>query len=220
MTEKEKTAGIVRLLRKSYPNADCSLGHKNPFELLIATILSAQCTDERVNLVTPALFKRYPGPEELGGAPLKDLENAIRSTGFYHSKALAIKETSRTIVERFNGRVPADMDRLLTLRGVARKTANVVLGSAFGVAAGVVVDTHVKRLAFRLGLTKETIPEKIEKDLMKKIAEKNWIWFAHALISHGRAVCRARNPDCPGCVLNRLCPKNGVAVIFGLKESA
>lgn len=198
-------------MKKHYPEAVCSLDHRGPFELLIATILAAQCTDKRVNMVTPALFRRYPGPEQMSGASLRDLETLIRTTGFFRSKAMALKETSRALVENFGGKVPADMKKLLTLRGVARKTANVVLGSAYGIAAGVVVDTHVKRLAFRLGLTGETDPEKIEKDLMEKVPRKNWIWIAHALVWHGRAVCRARNPDCPGCPLNKLCPGNGVS---------
>ena len=208
--ENKNISGTIAILKKYYPKADCSLGHRSPFELLIATILSAQCTDERVNMVTPGLFKKYPGPEQLGAAPLRDLEAIIRSTGFYHSKALSIKEASSALVENFGGKVPADMAKLLTLRGVARKTANVVLGSGYGIAAGVVVDTHVKRVAFRLGLTKETDPEKIEKDLMEKLEKKDWIWFAHALVHHGRAVCQARNPDCPRCPLNKLCRKTGV----------
>ena len=208
--ENKNVSGMISILKKRYPKANCSLDNHGPFELLIATILSAQCTDERVNLVTPGLFKKYPGPEQMGEASLKDLEAVIRSTGFYHSKALAIKEASKTLVGNFGGRVPADMDKLLTLRGVARKTANVVLGSAYGIAAGVVVDTHVKRVAFRLGLTKETDPGKIEKDLMGKLEKKDWIWFAHALVHHGRAVCQARTPGCPVCPLNKLCPKNGV----------
>jgi len=210
MNKKLRVNGIVKALKKAYPEAECSLDHQDPFQLLAATILSAQCTDERVNKVTPALFKKYPGPEEMGSAPLGDIEALIRSTGFYHSKALSLKETSKTLVENFGGKVPPDMDKLLTLRGVARKTANVVLGSAFGIAAGVVVDTHVKRTAFRLGLTEETDPVKIEKDLMGSIDKKDWIWFAHALVMHGRAVCDARNPDCHRCVLNKLCPKNGI----------
>ena len=210
MTGKERTAGLVKLLRKSYPEAGCSLHHKDPFELLAATILSAQCTDKRVNLVTPALFKKYPGPAEMAGAPLPDLEAMIHSTGFYKNKALSLKEASSSIVHNFGGKVPDTMEELLTLRGVARKTANVVLGSAYGIAAGVVVDTHVKRVAFRLGLTKETNPVKIEKDLIAAIEKKDWIWFAHALVLHGRAVCHAPNPDCANCPLNRLCPKNGI----------
>ena len=208
--ENRNIAGIVSILKKHYPKADCSLDHHSPFELLIATILSAQCTDERVNMVTPGLFIKYPGAKQLAAAPLRDLEAIIRSTGFYHSKALAIKETSKALVDNFGGKVPVDMDKLLTLRGVARKTANVVLGSGYGIAAGVVVDTHVKRLAFRLGLTGETEPVRIEKDLMEKIEKRDWIWFSHALVHHGRAVCQARNPDCRHCVLNKLCPRNGV----------
>ncbi|MBI4350843.1 MAG: endonuclease III [Elusimicrobia bacterium] len=208
--EDKKTAGLVSLLKKAYPAAECSLDHKDAFQLLIATILSAQCTDERVNKVTPALFKKYPGPAEMGKAPLGALEELVRSTGFYKNKALSLKEASKAITENFGGEVPRTMEELLTLRGVARKTANVVLGSAYGIAAGVVVDTHVKRVAFRLGLTKETDPAKIERDLMKALPKSEWIWFAHALVLHGRAVCAARKPDCPHCPLNELCPKLGI----------
>ncbi len=209
MTNK-KTAEIIRVLRTSYPQADCSLNHGTPFQLLAATILSAQCTDERVNLVTPALFKKYPGPREMAKAPLADLERLVHSTGFYKNKALSLKEASKAITDNFGGEVPRSMDELLTLRGVARKTANVVLGSAYGIAAGVVVDTHVKRLAFRLGLTKETDPGKIERDLMKALPREDWIWLAHALVLHGRAVCGARRPLCEKCPLAKLCPRNGV----------
>lgn len=206
----KRTAEIVGLLRKAYPEAYCALDHKNPFQLLMATILSAQCTDERVNMVTPALFKKYPGPAEMGKAPLSELEKLIRSTGFYHNKALSLKEASGAISADFGGKVPRTMEELLTLRGVARKTANVVLGSAYGIAAGVVVDTHVKRLAFRLGLTKHTDPGKIEQDLMKAIPQASWIWFAHALVTHGRGPCDARKPLCAACPLNKPCPKNGL----------
>jgi len=201
---------IITELKKAYPDADCSLDHKNAFQLLAATILSAQCTDERVNKVTPALFKKYPGPAEMAAAPLPALEELVHSTGFYKNKALSIKEASREITEKFGGKVPRTMEELLTLRGVARKTANVVLGSAYGIAAGVVVDTHVKRVAFRLGLTKETDPAKIEQDLMKALSKTDWIWFAHALVLHGRAICDARKPLCEKCPLDKLCPKNGV----------
>ena len=201
---------ISSLLKKAYPDADCSLEHGNPFQLLVATILSAQCTDARVNLVTPALFGKYPGPAEMAGAPLAGLEELIHSTGFYRNKALSLKEASKAITERFGGKVPKTMQELLTLRGVARKTANVVLGSAYGIAAGVVVDTHVKRLAFRLGLTTAASPEKIEQDLMKALPRTDWIWFAHALVLHGRAVCDARNPLCGECRLEKLCPKKGL----------
>ena len=202
---------LLKALKKAYPEAYCSLDHRSPFELLMATILSAQCTDERVNMVTPALFKKYPGPAAMAAAPLADLERLVHSTGFYKNKALSLKEASAAIVKDFGGRVPRTMDELLTLRGVARKTANVVLGSAYGIAAGVVVDTHVKRLAFRLGLTKHTDPGKIEQDLMKAVPKEDWIWFAHALVLHGRAVCDARKPLCASCPVAGLCPKNGVA---------
>ncbi|MCX5786580.1 MAG: endonuclease III [Elusimicrobia bacterium] len=206
----KNTVEIIKILKTSYPKAGCSLSHKSPFELLIATILSAQCTDERVNMVTPELFKKYSGPAEMAAAPLSALETLIRSTGFYHSKALSIKEAARGVAEDFGGKVPADMEKLLTLRGVARKTANVVLGSAYGIAEGVVVDTHVKRLAFRLDFTKETDPVKIERDLMARIPKSDWIWFAHALVMHGRAVCDARKPLCGKCPLTALCPKKGI----------
>ncbi|MDD2804641.1 MAG: endonuclease III [Elusimicrobiales bacterium] len=202
---------IVKRLKAAYPEAHCSLDHGSPFELLMATILSAQCTDERVNMVTPALFKKYPGPAEMAKAPLTDLEKLVHSTGFYKNKALSLQEASAAIVRDFGGKVPRTMDELLTLRGVARKTANVVLGSAYGIAAGVVVDTHVKRLAFRLGLTKETDPGKIEQDLMKALPQADWIWFAHSLVLHGRAVCDARRPLCGQCALNKACPRRGVA---------
>lgn len=208
--EKKKLGELTSILRKTYPDAGCSLDHKDPFQLLIATILSAQCTDERVNRVTPALFKKYPGPAEMAKAQVADLEKLVHSTGFYKNKALSLKEASKSIAENFGGKVPRTMEELLTLRGVARKTANVVLGSAFGIAAGVVVDTHVKRLAFRLGLTKETDPAKIEQDLMKALPKTDWIWFAHALVLHGRAVCDARKPLCEKCPAAGLCPKNGV----------
>jgi len=205
-----KTAELVKLLKAAYPKAYCSLDHADPFQLLAATILSAQCTDERVNQVTPALFKKYPGPAEMAKAPLADLERLVHSTGFYKNKALSLKEASAAIVRDFGGTVPRVMEELLTLRGVARKTANVVLGSAYGIAAGVVVDTHVKRLAFRLGLTRHTDPGKIEADLMKALPKEDWIWFAHALVLHGRAVCGARKPLCAGCPLAGPCPRKGV----------
>ena len=208
--DKNNISKLCAILKKAYPDADCSLDHKDPFQLLIATILSAQCTDERVNRVTPALFKKYPGPAEMAAAPVSDLEQLVHSTGFYKNKALSLKEASKAIVANFGGKVPRTMEELLTLRGVARKTANVVLGSSFGIAAGVVVDTHVKRLAFRLGLTRETDPAKIEQDLMKALPRTDWIWFAHALVLHGRAVCDARKPLCEKCPAAGLCPKNGV----------
>lgn len=209
MIEEKKLQEIIKILKKLYPEAKTALNHCNPFQLLVATILSAQCTDERVNMVTPVLFKKYPTPKNIANADIKDIENIIRSTGFYKNKALSIKETSKTIVEKFNGKVPKTMEELLTLRGVARKTANVVLGSAYGVPSGIVVDTHVRRLAFRLGLTQETDPVKIEQDLMKVIDKKDWIWFGHALIWHGRKICNARKPLCLECKLNKVCDKRG-----------
>ncbi len=211
MTGRERLAGIIRGLKKAYPDATCSLDHKSPYQLLMATILSAQCTDERVNRTTPALFKKYPGPAAMAAAPLADLERLVRSTGFYKNKSLSLKEASGAIAERFGGEVPRTMDELLTLRGVARKTANVLLGTAYGIAEGVVVDTHVKRLAFRLGLTRHTDPEKIERDLMKALPNEHWIWFAHSLVLHGRAVCDARKPRCGECSLAKFCPKKGAA---------
>ncbi len=210
MSGRADLGGLVKALKKAYPEAYCSLDHQSPYELLMATILSAQCTDERVNQVTPALFKKYPDPARMAAAPLPDLERLVHSTGFYKNKALALKEASREITEKFNGKVPRTMDELLTLRGVARKTANVVLGSAYGIAAGVVVDTHVKRLAFRLGLSKHTDPGKIEQDLMKALPKEDWIWFAHALVLHGRAVCDARKPLCEKCPVEKLCPRKGL----------
>lgn len=202
--------GLLKALKRAYPEAYCSLDHASPFELLMATILSAQCTDERVNLVTPALFRKYPGPAQMAAAPPAELERLVHSTGFYKNKALSLKEASKTIMADFGGKVPRSMEELLTLRGVARKTANVVLGSAYGIAAGVVVDTHVKRVAFRLGLTRHTDPVRIEQDLMKAVPKENWIWFAHALVLHGRAVCDARKPLCGECPVRELCPKKGV----------
>jgi len=210
MNKRNNLAAMLTLLKRSYPEAHCSLDHKNPFQLLIATILSAQCTDERVNMVTPGLFRKFPGPAEMAAAPLKYLEDVVRSTGFYKNKALSLKEASKAIMAGFSGQVPHTMEELLTLRGVARKTANVVLGSAYGIAAGVVVDTHVKRLAFRMGLSRETDPVKVERDLMEALPQKDWIWFAHALVLHGRAVCNARKPLCGSCPLNKLCPKKGL----------
>ncbi len=201
---------ILSVLKKTYPEAECALDHETPFQLLIATILSAQCTDVRVNMVTPALFKKYPAPAAMAKADVKDIETLIRSTGFYHNKALSLVTTSRLLTENFGGEVPRTMDELLTLRGVARKTANVVLGTCYGIAEGVVVDTHVTRLSNRLGFTRQKDPVKIEKDLVKIVPKEDWIWIAHAFITHGRAVCKAINPQCPGCPLEKLCPKRGV----------
>lgn len=202
----ERLPEIIRRLRRVHPDARCALDHRNAFELLVATILSAQCTDERVNQVTPALFARYPTPAAMAAADRAELEEAIRPTGFYRNKARHIQEAAQRIAHDFGGEVPASMEALTTLPGVARKTANVVLGVAYGLAEGIVVDTHVARLANRLGLSRQTDPNKIEQDLMAITPREEWIDLAHLLIFHGRRVCTARKPDCPNCVLNDLCP--------------
>ncbi len=200
---------LLAALHRLYDGADCALRHRNAFELLVATILSAQCTDERVNKVTPALFRRYPTPAKMARAPLNDLEELIRSTGFFRQKAKSLSVTAQRLATDHRGEVPRTLEALLALRGVARKTANVVLGNAYGIASGVVVDTHVGRLSRRLGLTRHTDPVKIEKDLTKKIPTADWIWFSHALITHGRAHCLARRPRCGDCPLRALCPSAG-----------
>ena len=206
--EKQRTRQIIRLLKKAYPDAHCSLNHSNALELLIATILSAQCTDERVNIVTADLFRKYKSPADYLRVPLSELEQDIRSTGFYRNKAKSIQGACKLIVEKFNGRVPETFDELLELPGVARKTANVVMGNAFGIASGVVVDTHVSRLSQLLGLTEYSQPEKIEQDLIERVPKNDWIDFSHLLIYHGRAVCIARRPKCGECVLEHLCPSS------------
>lgn len=197
---------LLKLLKKTYPNAHCELGYVTPLQLLVATILSAQCTDKRVNQVAPLLFARYNTAKDLASAKLPELENIIRSTGFFRNKAQNIKGACQVIIEKFNGQVPDTMDNLLALPGVARKTANVVLGTAFGKADGIVVDTHVSRVTQRLGLTSNKNPEKIEKDLMLIIPQKDWILFSHQIIRHGRAVCKARSPLCAQCPLHNICP--------------
>jgi endonuclease-3 len=207
-TEQKRTAQIIRLLRREYPDAHCSLNYSTPLELLVATILSAQCTDERVNIVTADLFRKYRAAADYVKTPLAELEQDIRSTGFYRNKAKAIQGACKIITGEYAGGVPADLEKLLALPGVARKTANVVLGNAFGIASGVVVDTHVSRLSQRLGLTTHTQPEKIERDLMELVREKDWIDFSHLLIYHGRKVCKARTPLCQECVVERLCPSS------------
>jgi endonuclease-3 len=206
--EKKRTLKIIRLLRKEYPDAHCSLNHSNPLELLIATILSAQCTDERVNIVTADLFRKYRSAEDYATAQRSELEADIRSTGFFRSKAKSLQGTCTIINEQYEGRVPRKVEQLLALPGVARKTANVVLGNAFGIASGVVVDTHVSRLSQRLGLTSNQQPEKIERDLMDLVPKKDWIDFSHLLIYHGRKICKARAPKCGECVLEQLCPSS------------
>jgi endonuclease III len=209
-TAKARIARIVKELKEAYPDAECALSHKNPLQLLVATILSAQCTDTRVNQVTPALFRQYPSAREFADASQGDLEKMIHSTGFFRNKAKNIKAACQKIIHDFQGRVPNTMNDLLSLAGVARKTANVVLGTAYGIPAGVVVDTHVFRIAHRLGLTRAKTPEKVELDLMKLLPHEEWINFAHRLIHHGRRVCMARNPQCSTCTLADLCPKLGV----------
>ena len=208
--KKKHAAQIIKRLKKEYPDAHCALIHTNAFELLIATILSAQCTDVRVNIVTADLFRKYRSPQDYLKVSQEELEQDIRSTGFFRNKAKNIQAACEKIIAQFGGNIPNTMEELLTLNGVARKTANVVLGNAFGIASGVVVDTHVSRLSQRLGLTEETTPEKIEKDLSELVPKKDWIIFPHWLISHGRAICQARKPKCAECVLENLCPKIGV----------
>lgn len=204
--KKARTAEIIRLLKKEYPDAHTSLNHTNPLELLIATMLSAQSTDATVNIVTADLFRKYRSCSDYLAAPRSELEQDIHATGFFRNKAKAIHGACGAIVERFGGEVPNNMEDMVSLPGVGRKTANVVLGNAFGIAAGVVVDTHVARLSQRLGLTDETQPEKIEKDLMELVPKRDWILFPHLLIYHGRRKCIARKPKCAECVIESLCP--------------
>lgn len=198
---------LLSLLRKHYPSAHTALRYKNPFQLLIATILSAQCTDVVVNEVTPLLFKKYPTIKALAQAPLAQLQQDIKKIGLYRNKAKFIQQTAQMLLKNFKGIVPQRLEDLIQLPGVARKTANVVLYNAFGIIAGVVVDTHVKRISYRLGLTTQTDPGKIEQDLMKKIPQKSWGEFSHAIILHGRAICQARKPKCQQCFLNTICEK-------------
>jgi len=201
----DRIAAILAALDEAYPNAECALTHRSPWELLVATILSAQCTDVRVNMVTPELFKRFPTPAAMAKAPLPQLEALIRTTGFYHNKAKSIQGAARKIVAEFGSQVPRTLAELVTLPGVARKTANVVLGVAYGKAEGVVVDTHVFRIARRLGLAKGETPEKVEQELMRILPQSRWIGFSHQIIHHGRAVCEARKPKCERCNLEQLC---------------
>lgn len=203
---EERIAEILRLLHEEYPGATCELTFRSPLELLVATILSAQCTDERVNKVTPALFEAYPTAQAYAEADMDELQEAVRSTGFFRNKAKNIQGAGRRMVEAYDGQVPSNMEDMLTLPGVARKTANVVLGCAYGITSGIVVDTHVKRLSNRLGLTQEENPDKIERDLMNLVPQEEWIDFGHLLIWHGRRVCAARKPNCAACVISRLCP--------------
>jgi len=207
----DRVPALIKAFRKTYPDAHCELDYSNPLELLIATILSAQCTDKRVNIVTKDLFPKYRSASAYARSPEGELEEAIRSTGFYRNKARSIRACCQALVDNFGGKVPETMEELLTLRGVARKTANVVLGNAFGKNEGVVVDTHVQRLSRRLGLTRQTDPGKIEQQLMKLVPRKDWTLWSHWLIWHGRRRCAARNPDCPNCEVAKLCPQVGVS---------
>jgi endonuclease-3 len=208
---KTQARRVVRALARLYPEAECALRHDNPFQLIVATILSAQCTDARVNLVTPALFARYPDAPALAAAEPAELERLIHSTGFFRAKARNLLGMAQALVERHGGTVPADLDALTALPGVGRKTAHVVRGVAFGVASGVVVDTHVKRLAYRLGLTDASDPEHVERDLVGTVPRREWINLSHRLIQHGRLVCEARRPRCESCAVADLCPRRGVA---------
>ncbi len=205
-----RVGSIIDGLEQLYPDVDCELDRETPFQLLIATILSAQTTDERVNMVTPALFKKYPTPQAMAKAPLPALEKLVKSTGFFRQKAKSVKGSAAGLLERFGGEIPKTIAELTTLPGVARKTANVVLGTAYGIAEGVVVDTHVQRLAMRLGLTRKTDPKDIEADLMKVVPQEHWIRLSHQLIWHGRRVCFARKPNCEGCALAPFCPSAGL----------
>ncbi len=205
---KTRTRDIIRRLKRAYPDAKCSLNHSNPFELLVATILSAQCTDERVNIVTADLFRKYKKPEDYLKVSPRELEKDIQSTGFFRNKTKSIQGTSKVLSEEYGGQVPHTMDELLELPGVARKTANVVLGNAFGVKAGVVVDTHVTRLSHRLAFTEQKTAEKIEQDLIGIVPKKDWVIFPHLLIAHGRKICKARNPLCAECPVEKLCPSS------------
>jgi endonuclease-3 len=206
--KKNRVRSIIRRLSESYPGAQTALLHENPLQLLVATILSAQCTDERVNMVTPGLFRRYPTAAAFATASQPELESVVRSTGFYRAKARNIVKCCAEIVSRHGGKVPSTMEELVALPGVGRKTANVVLGSAFGKAEGVVVDTHVKRISGLLALSAAGTPERIEEDLMELVPEKDWILLPHLLILHGRKVCRARRPLCGECVISVLCPSS------------
>ncbi len=204
-TSPERLQKIFRALDDLFPKAECALRHENPFQLLVATILSAQCTDERVNKVTPGLFQKYPTPQDFAALRQPVLEREVRSTGFFRNKSKNIIGTARKIVQEFGGEVPRTMEKMLTLPGVARKTANVVLGTAFGIPTGVVVDTHVFRIARRLKLSKQKTPEKVEQDLMKLVPQENWITFGHQVIWFGRKICHARKPLCATCPLESVC---------------
>jgi endonuclease-3 len=208
--KQERAKIILRKLKRYYPDAKCALNHSNPLELLVATILSAQCTDERVNIVTKSLFEHFRRAEDYAKAPVEKIEDEIRTVNFFRNKAKALKGMGQRLVEEHNGEVPRELDELVKLPGVGRKTANVVLGNAFHIALGIVVDTHVKRVAYRLGLTSATTPEKVELDLHTLIPKSDWILISHLFIFHGRQICKARRPLCEKCPLEGDCPKKGV----------
>ena len=204
--KRARTGSLIERLKAAYPDARCSLNHSNPLELLVATVLSAQCTDERVNIVTESLFKKYHTASDYAAAPPGELEEDIKSTGFYRNKAKALRACCAELVAQHEGEVPSDMAALVRLPGIGRKTANVILGNAFGVEEGIVVDTHVRRLAGRLGLSRHSDPDKIEQDLLRVVPRGDWTLFSHLLILHGRRICSARAPKCPVCPVNDLCP--------------
>jgi endonuclease-3 len=203
---KQRAAKVIELLEKEYPNAKTALNYSNPLEMLVSTMLSAQTTDERVNIVTKTLFKKYRTPEDYANTDLKELEQDIRSTGFYHNKALNLKKCCKLLVQKYNSQVPKTMEELMELSGVARKTANIVLYNAYGITAGIAVDTHVRRLSQRLGLSEQNDPAKIEQDLMQITPKEKWMQLTDLLIFHGRQICIARKPKCEICVLNKICP--------------
>jgi endonuclease III len=220
MKASERVARLIKIWPKVYPDAHTELNFKNPLELLIATILSAQCTDKRVNMVTPLLFKKYRSAKDYAAAPQAELENVIKSTGFFRNKTKSIRAATSTIANKFGGKIPDSMEKLRELPGVGRKTANVVLGNAFGINEGIVVDTHVIRLSQRLGLTKQKDPEKIEQDLMKLVPKQYWAVWSHWLIWHGRRRCYARKPDCANCEVFSLCPSGKVFLRTGVARKA
>jgi len=210
--DKRFAARVLRALKRDYPDAQCALRHETSLQLLVATILSAQCTDERVNVVTEKLFQKYPSAGHFARARLTTLENYVKSTGFFRNKAKHIKACCQQLVENHDGQIPQDMDILVELPGIGRKTANVVLGTGYGMATGVVVDTHVGRISRRLGLSQETDPVKCERDLMKQLPRNDWVDFSHRMIHHGRRICSARRPKCDECGMKKFCPRIGVNV--------
>lgn len=205
--EKRYASKVVRHLKKGYPDAECALNYDTPFQLLIATILSAQCTDERVNIVTADLFKKHPTPDSMAAAPVKKLEKIVQSAGFFRTKAKNIRACAQGLVDDHDGEVPEDLPSLVALAGVGRKTANVVLGTAFGIPSGVVVDTHVGRISRRLGLTDKKDAVKVERDLIELLPKREWVAYSHRMIHHGRQVCKARKPQCDGCSMRSFCPR-------------